>query len=263
MSNTLIESASAIAAGKAKASPAIHVSQILRKASASPWAWLAITCVLLSISGGIRTLRDMQFSNLARGSKTCPFRLDDIPTKLGSWRVVEGSQAQLDPETAKTAGSSDHFIRAYTDTTTGTTASILVLYGLADSVFSHGPDACYPASGYQVAAEPVNRELSISDSAPPARYRISYFAKAVAGIPQYKEVISTFRHDGTWLPDIASRWKMFRYHPGMFKIQIEHTTSGPASDDSPIVPLLDEVIREIEKRVAEGSSPGAERGKTS
>jgi hypothetical protein len=238
----------------------LRPTQPAGKATVSPWAWLAVTCVFLSISGGIRFGRDLQFSSRARESKTCPFPLNELPKVLGSWHELEGSESQLDPETARVAGSSDHIIRVYADPTTGETVSILVLYGLAHSVFAHTPDACYPASGYRAMIEPIDRELSRAGSEPPVRFRASYFVKQIAGVPRFDEVFCTFRHDGLWLPEVASRWKTFRYHPGMFKIQIQRHTSGIAIADSPTESLLREVVQAIESRLARDraqNTPGA------
>ena len=249
MSSSVIENASMVQAGKSKVTPTSRASQLVGKATVSPWACLAVTVVLLSISGGIRFWRDLQFGSLARESKACPFPLKELPMILGSWQAIEGSDSQLDPETARITGSSDHVIRLYTDLKTGTMVSILVLYGLADSVFAHSPEACYPAAGYQTVIAPVDHELSLAGLATPIGYRASYFGKTVAGVSQYEEVYCTFRHNGVWLPEVASRWKMFRYHPGMFKIQVQRHTSGLASEDSPTESLLAEVIREINSRV--------------
>ena len=43
---------------------------------------------------------------------------------------------------------------AYVDSTTGEVASVLVLYGLADSVFGHTPEVCYQVSGLSAVVSP-------------------------------------------------------------------------------------------------------------
>jgi len=254
MSNTLIEDASKVSAAKLRVSPTFRLSQLAEKASVSPWGWLAVTCLFLSISGGIRLWRELQFRSLVLESKASPFPLSEIPKELGSWHAVEGSDTGLDPETARVAGSSDHIIRCYTDYKTGETVSILVLYGLASSVFAHTPDVCYPAAGY-IPKTAVDRELSLPGSATLVRFRASLFVKTVAGLSQYREVLCTFFHNGTWLPEGASRWKMFRYHPGMFKIQIERITSELSSEGSPSESLLKAVAQVIESRVPRIPNP--------
>jgi len=143
-------------------------------------------------------------------------------------------------------------IRVY-ENSIGDTVSVLVLYGLARSVFAHTPEACYPAAGYLPAGElvPVERDVSIPGSAVPARYRSSYFVKRVVGMSQYNEVLCSFRHDGAWLPDVASRWKTFRYHPGMFKVQLHQPCGGIGNKAGPSETLLKQIMQEIERRVAQ------------
>jgi hypothetical protein len=219
------------------------------KVAISPWMWLAVTCVILSVSGGIRSFRDRQFRTLAQESATCPFKLGEFATDLGTWHAEEGMVAQLDPETARIAGASQHLTRVYRDSKTGETATVLLLYGAADSVFAHSPDVCYPASGYRpFGGGPVDRPLKTATSPTPAVFRTSYFKRTISGLDQYWEVFCTFRHNGQWLNDLASRWKMFRYHPRMFKIQIQRQTAGLITADSPTESLLRGIIEEVDRQ---------------
>jgi hypothetical protein len=255
MSNTVIEKRALLSASKAKDSLTSLPSQLATRLTLSPWAWLTATCVFLLISGGVRFWRDRQFSSLEHESKSSPFRLGELPDALGNWHAVPGSEQQLDEITAVVAGSSDNVSRAYTNSTTGETASMLVLYGLATSVFAHTPDACYPTAGYQPVVASVDREFSLPGSSKPVRYRVSHFGRTVGGVTQYKEVLCSFLYNGNWVPDVASQWKSFRYHPGMFKIQIERSTSGIASQDSPTESLLKETVRAIENRLPSKIAP--------
>lgn len=215
----------------------------------SPWKWCAVTCVLLGISGGVRFWRDRQFATIAQESEACPFRLSELPTVLGTWQAVEGSESTLDPEIVRFAGASDHVLRSYRDSGTGETVSVLLLYGLAVKVHSHVPELCYPAAGYTTVNEPVDHDITLSGSEIPVRYRSSYFVKRVGGLSKYMESIYTFGHNDAWLPETASRWKTFRYHPGMFKIQIDRNTSGITTSVSPGEFLIREIVRYINNRV--------------
>ena len=76
----------------------------LNKAVVSPRLWVAITCLLLGISAGTRLWRDGQFYGQAEASRKCPFPLDELPKTIGSWRMIDGSAEQLDPEIARVAG---------------------------------------------------------------------------------------------------------------------------------------------------------------
>jgi hypothetical protein len=249
MSSIRTENTSLVPVTSFSDSSTLKPIKAVERAPISPWMWLAVTCVLLSVSGGIRFWREQQFRTLARDSATCPFPLNELPRSSGTWSAQEGKDSQLDPQISQLAGSSDHFIREYKDTKTGETATVLVLYGSADSVFGHNPDICYPSVGFQHVIPPLDRGLTTSTSEKPVTFRASYFTKLVAGVPQYVEVFCTFLHNGQWLPDVASRWKMFRSHPGMFKIQIQRQTAGLTTEDSPIESLLRVTVDEIERRL--------------
>ena len=215
----------------------------------SPWKWAAITCLILSISAGVRFGREMQFRGRAEQSKNCPFPLNELPKTLGTWTAVPNSDSHLDPEISRLAGSSDHLIRAYTDSTTGEVATVLVLYGLADSVFGHTPEICYNAAGYKVVSPPADRQFAVSDSSTPVQYRGFYVARQGVASTEYSEVIWSFWHAGSWWPDVSARWKLFRYSPGMFKVQIQRPASGLSLENFSSEPLLVEIVKEINSRI--------------
>jgi hypothetical protein len=218
---------------------------------------MAITCSLIALSGGARYWRGLQFYGVEEQTRTCPFPLADLPKSLGSWQMKEGIGEQLDPEIARVAGSSDHIIRNYMDPKTGQTVSVLVLYGLGQLVSPHTPDACYAGAGYAtVPAVPMtDYERKIPGSDKIARYRAGLFARRVAGHTEYTEVVYSFRHRGQWLPNAVSLWRAFRYHPGLFKIQIARPVTAVAIESGPSVELLGQFMREIENRLAQKADP--------
>jgi Protein of unknown function (DUF3485) len=214
----------------------------------SPWFWFVVTAVLLLVSGGVRFWRDRQFESIVDQSAACPFPLNEIPKTLGTWQAIEGSDYQLDPETARTAGSSDHIIRTYQNPD-GENVVVLVLYGLAREVFAHTAEICYPTAGYKVAHDLQDSELEVAGLSAPVPVRSIVFGKTVAGISRYEEVVSTFRHGGKWVPDVASRWKLFRYQPGMFKIQVQRRVDSFSPETSPSRDLIGELVSTIENRL--------------
>jgi len=215
---------------------------------------MVITCVLLGISGGIRTWRERQFQTIEREGSACPFPLKEFPYFMGNWKAIEGSEPQLDPEIARIAGSSDHVIRSYSEGKSGQTVKVLVLYGLAYSVFGHAPEICYPAAGFEMVGKPEIHETAIPGSTTPARSRSEVFAKNLGALTAYEEVYYTFLHNGQWLPDMADRWKSFRYHPGMFKIQLQRELPSSSSQESPSESLLIELMKEIGNRASKSRS---------
>jgi hypothetical protein len=251
----------------ATAKPFGHdVKRVLGRAAATPRTWMMITCGMLAISGGIRHWRGYQFYSLGEESRACPFPLADLPTAIGSWRMTEGSDVQLAPEISQIAGSTDHIQRSYTDERTGEVAAVLVMYGPAANVPLHSAITCYPAAGYTLAGEAGEYDLRIPGSGKVARYGGAIFSKKVAGYTEYAEVVYSFRHAGDWLPEASSRWKMFRYKPGCFKVQVARIVHEFAIESSPSVNLLQDIMVQIEKRLpqkvlsSEAPAPGLQGG---
>jgi Protein of unknown function (DUF3485) len=225
------------------------------RAVRSPWVWMTVTCLILGISGGIRFWRERQFTTLAVESEASPFPLRQLPGVLGTWQVIEGSQVPLDPEIARIAGSSDHIQRRYLEEKTGEQAWTLILYGLAAQVFGHTPDACYPSAGYQLIKGPLDRSITVPGVKDPVRYHWAIYAKRDGALSRYEESFFTFRYNGEWVPDVSNRWKQFRYHPGLFKVQIARAvTTLNEPGESPGESLLIEIVRQINDRLSPGAS---------
>jgi hypothetical protein len=224
----------------------------------SLWMWCAVACALLFVSGGIRFWRDQAFNSITRESEESPFPLKELPSRIGNWRVIEGSESQLDPQTARVAGSSDHVIRQYVHDKSGEVVSILVLYGIAGKVFAHTPIACYPSAGYTaVPSSHADREMKVAGLANPVRFSSAYYAKQMAGTAQYSHILWSFRNDGVWQPDMLSRWKLFRTHPGMYKVQIHRPVVSIVSEHGPSEALLRDIVSEIERRLAASQAVAA------
>ena len=258
MSNLLIESPSMVPVSEVEVSPAVEADAPPPNAKRLQLNWLVMACLLLSISGGIRYWRERQFAIQFTETKTCPFPLTEIPTVLGTWHAT-GAEAHLDPETLRLAGSSDHILRSYTDSKSGETVSLLVVYGLAHSVFGHTPELCYPSSGYQAVGKRVDHEFTLPGSVTPVKYRSLYFTKTVASVTQSIEVSWSFWHAGSWLPDVQDRWKLFRSSPALFKIQVQGAVTGITSDHPPVESLIKELTQEINTR-RERATAGPAKG---
>ena len=111
--------------------------------------------------GGGPVLRDWKFAALAAESDRPPFHLSDLPRRIGDWESNPGADGQLDDQVARIAGSNDMIVRTYLDKKNGDKVTTLSIYGRAEKVFGHSPDACYPAAGYQLVKGPVDREMSV------------------------------------------------------------------------------------------------------
>lgn len=216
---------------------------------------LALIALLLGASGGYRYWRDHQFSTLEAQSRNSPFPLKDISTVLGGWRMVDGAEATLDPKIARIAGSTDHFVRVYQNVATGEKATVLVLYGPALLVFAHTPEVCYPSVGYKPMVKTNDVTLPGSEGATGPLFRHALYGRSQGGAVQMSDVFHSFRNGGIWSPEMGSRWKQFRYNPGMFKIQVERTVQDSETRDEPAFDILAALVKEIETRIQAAPAP--------
>jgi Protein of unknown function (DUF3485) len=223
------------------------IRELLRKPE---WTWTFLFCVVLGMSGGIRYLRDWQFQNLNKESEKPPFPLKEFPKTLGDWHEVEGTEITLDPQIARIAGSSDHLIRTYVNDRNGEQASVMILYGLAYLVWPHTPDACYPAAGFKSVPPSREVDIDVPETTIKARFREQNFAKYQTGAGIYQQVYYSLRNAGEWGLNLESRWKSFRYNPGMFKVQVQRqvVAVGKAENNS-LEELLGKIVQEIEQRL--------------
>jgi hypothetical protein len=225
---------------------------------------MAVACLLLGISGGIRFWRGWQFAILAAKSIACPFPLHELSRTYGTWHALE-METSLPPEVAKLAGSSDHVIRTYLEKKSALQTTSLVLYGPSDKIFCHSPEACYPSAGFQLYQGPVDREIQVPGLKEPLRYRWAIYVKRLRGISHYEETYHTYRIKNEWVPDAGIFWKSFRYHPGMYRILLSSVASNLSGDWSakneelrPNEQLLAALVGEISDRLSRNGTGGAD-----
>jgi hypothetical protein len=237
-------------------SPIQVARQFAAKASRSPKVLVGVTCLLLGISGGVRFWREWRFHSLAQANANCPFLLDDLPKRLGSWQTRADKETQLDPEVARFAGSQSHILRTYVHDQSNEQVSVLILYGLAIKVNGHTPEICYPSAGYRLAAGPEDTQFLTPGSTTPETFRSAIYSRKTGPIAEYSEACYTFLYHGKWTPDLSAQWKLFRYYPGVFKIQVQGPATGlDLKDESPAEALLKELVQAIDARISLVSAP--------
>lgn len=188
-------------------------------ASFRPVTWGVAACLLLGVSGLVRSWQDSRLDDVVRQFEPAPFSLKDLPETVNKrWRFLEGGDQRLDPKIAKIAGSSDHLIRTYIDDATGVSLTILVVYGNGQTLSGHVPEICYPSAGYPAAEPAINRAIKFDKTTAP--FRSVVFTKTGGMEEDRQEVYYSFRHEGRWYPDAVADWKQFRYRPAMFKVQV-------------------------------------------
>ena len=224
------------------------IRELLKKPE---WTWTFLVCVVLGVSGGLRYLRDWQFQSLNKENEKPPFPLKEFPKVLGGWHEVEGSEITLDPQVARIAGSSDHLIRTYVNDMNGERVSVTILYGLAYLVWPHTPDACYPAAGFKKVPPSRDVEIDVPETTTKARFREQNFAKYQTGAGIYQQVYYSLRNAGEWGLNLENNWKSFRYHPGMFKVQVQRQVVAVGkAENSSLEEFLGKIVQEIEQRLA-------------
>lgn len=220
-------------------------------------AWTVAACLLLATSGLLRAVQSSEYAKERSYLVNCPFPLNTIPRAIGDWQVVEGSEVVLDPLTTRISGSTDHILRTYVDKMTGVMLSVLVLFGPAEPVLPHTPQICYPSSGHKALADPVDRDIKISD-AQTAKFRASIFAKPGGRVVIRNAVYHSFLLEQPWTPSIATQ-KFPRKNPGIFKIQIQRRIGDGESlgSDEPIEDFIQKLIPLLDGMIA-AAGPGSE-----
>ena len=187
-----------------------------------------------------------------------PFPLSEFPKELGGWRAKEGKEETLEPDIAQIAGASDHLIRTYVDDKTGEGAVVMIIYGLAaKGVWAHIPAGLLSR---QRLSSRLMRQARWMSSSGTRDHGAQSFAKYMQGFDKskpperdFREVYHSFRYAGEWGLDMGKNWKMFRYNPGMFKVQVQRQNprSSIESENESVDEFLGLIVREIDQHVAQ------------
>ena len=226
---------------------------------ASSIMWALVGCFLLGASGLARVTQERRHQSDKTYREACPFTLKDIPTQLGDWHLVEGSEKPLDAMTMRITGGSDHLVRTYANDLTGVSVVVLVLFGPAEPVLPHVPAICYPSSGFVQGDYDAARTIDFAmgngaDGKPVqghALFQSASYVKPAGRLVLREAVYHSFRLDGEWSPFIGSGRKFPRRNPGVFKIQVQRQISegeflGPGD---PIELFLSSLMAEIEGKI--------------
>ncbi|QDV39617.1 exosortase-associated EpsI family protein [Tautonia plasticadhaerens] len=234
--------------------PAATSAEPDRRLGPSPWPWMILACAIVAASGAIRVNQESAFADAARSAEVAPFRMADLPPRLGEhWEQI-GEDQILEEETLQIAGCADYVLRNYIDNRTGVALTVLVAFGPADRVFPHSPIVCFPANGFQSRGGPWRRQVDVGGSSPDGDRKVGFsalvYGKPGGGVEELREVYYSYWHDGTWSPDQSQN--LFRHRPAMFKIQVERpVVPGEArGDGSPIEGFLQDLVPEVERRYA-------------
>lgn len=227
----------------------------------SPWLWMILACLVVSLSGLARISKDRLQADAVRAAEKTPFPIRDLPRELGeNWEMV-GDEIDLPPETLQVAGCSDYFFREYVDKRTKVSFSVLVAFGPAVRIFHHSPIICFPANGYNKRGGPWKRDIPLGDSADEgtAHFSSLVYTRPGGGVEELKEVYYSFWHDGQWDPVARETKQDFYRSPEMFKVQVERLVTADEANvrSSPTEEFLAALVPVINRRIEE--TLGAER----
>jgi hypothetical protein len=227
------------------------------------WVWMTLICVLFAASGLVRVWQDWRYDTAKNQEVKAPFPLKNLPRDLGlgslkEWHALPDTEAVLDPQIARVAGSVDSLVRVYRDDLTGVAITVLVLYGRAETITKHTPQVCYPSAGYGLVdgGEVIPVPVNPAGSGMPAAFLGLVFAKK-GGMGDREEVYYSLRHEGQWIPTVEGNWQALRYSPGAFKIQVQRkvTDTEHRHFDNPssrflsvLVPTFEAMVNEALKK---------------
>jgi hypothetical protein len=226
---------------------------VARSGRAAAWARVAIACALLLGSAAVQWAQDRQTrADLEEGRRRFRIDLAAIPLKMGSW---EGTDTRLDPIISRGTGADQVVTRRYVDENTGATIELILLYGPAVDMYTHIPDACYPAAGFTSVGESATREVAAGPYHAP--FRTYVYSKGEGAQTDLQEVYYSWRRPGGWSPDVATQ-KVFERIPSMYKVQLARRVTDRERRDvgNPCEAFLRELLPRIESRLA-GVLPAA------
>lgn len=212
--------------------------------------WMVLACALLLVGGGWREIQSRQIQRERSVFEACPFPLESIPHQFGDWVSNPSDTEVLDDLTIRITGSTDRFIRRYTNQFTGVGASVLVLYGPAEPVLPHTPTICFPATGYSLDGSIGYTTIKVAGK--DAGFRTATYSKNVGLQSSRVRSYYSFRLDGQWSPDAGSGRRFYRSNPGIFKVQVQRDMrrDEKIAANDPLDDFIAKLLTDIESRIA-------------
>lgn len=218
----------------------------VRKFTPGAWFRLALACVVVAASGGVRLWQAGKVDAALEAGRQSPFPLEQIPTTLKSWK---GETTEMDEKIVRATGSTDRITRRYVDQRTGVNLDVIVLYGPTSDMFIHSPELCYPKAGFHTSGDARSCRVPVGKGTVP--FRSLVFAKGEGGHTELQEIYYSWRYNGRWTPNVSSPKESQRI-PGMYKVQIARRVFANENleHDNPAEAFLEVLIPELERRFA-------------
>ncbi|MFO0907021.1 MAG: exosortase-associated EpsI family protein [Isosphaeraceae bacterium] len=227
------------------------------------WTRIAIVCALLVGSRMVQTWQDQRIQRgLEEGLRT-KISLESVPLTLGPYSEWKGQSRQMDPEIARVTGADQIVTRRYTNSNTGVTVDVILLFGPARDMFIHAPTTCYPKAGFVAQLGPEGRvvkELPPLDRNPrfqPVPFAAVVYGKGEGNFQVLEEVYWTWRFNGRWSPQELAI-KQIQRIASMVKIHTaRRVLPGEVynPEGNPSEALLRDLIPELEKVLGISQTP--------
>lgn len=226
------------------------------------WVWMIAACLLLAASGLVRGWQDRRFETAKNRVISPLFPLKELPTMisspLGTWQALEDGDIALDPQIIRIAGSTDSVVRNYVEQSTGVMVTVLVLYGRAEAIVAHTPEVCYPATGHDLVDDVI--DLAVPLGTTPAVFRSLVYGKKGGTTTNRDEVFYSLRHDGRWAPGVDGNWRVLRYSPAVFKVQLQRRVAEHEQRhlNNPTEQFLALFVPELERRITDAEKKASQ-----
>lgn len=222
-------------------------SQPKARVGGGMWVRVTLACLILLGSAGVRAWQVRRLEGqMAEGLIKPRIDLASVPMTLGRWK---GEPTTLDPLIARATGAEQYVTRTYVNQDTGVSISVILLYGPAVDMYIHSPELCYPAAGFSLNSGPAAKLITAGDIKAP--FRSLVYSKGEEAKADLQEVYFSWRYNGHWTPDVGLQ-KQFERIPSMYKVHLARAVTAKEwrEDNNPCESLLQEILPEIERRIA-------------
>jgi hypothetical protein len=180
-------------------------------------------------------------------------RLQRLPEQTGDWQA---RPVQMDAEALRRAGAEGHWLRRFTNRSSGASVTIVLLCGRTGHMAVHRPEDCYRSAGYEMIGSAEVCLLPGSSEHGATAFWTARFDKQATAGPLQLRIFWSWLADGRWQAPNSPRLA-FAGLPVLYKLYAVRETTGPEGpiDDDPCIDLLRRLIPELTNSLATTELP--------
>jgi hypothetical protein len=175
-------------------------------------------------------------------------RLERVSDELGEWQGEPLEQESKPPK-----GVAGHYVRRFVNRRNGEGVTVALVGGRPGPVSIHTPDACYGASGFEVATQ-TRYKMPHEGSEPEVEFCTAQFLRQRASERTQLRIFWAWSTDGNWQAPENPRVEFAR-QPVLYKLYLVremNTPDQPLSPDDPCLALMQQLGAELRKALFEG-----------